>query len=157
MNNQKKSDGTHRIPASTRSHQQQTMNQIWLPLVLFILLVLAIAVLASFGTASNSLNGLHWANISLIFMIIPTMVAGLMYLAILGGLAYGVIKLRNSLPIYAYQAQAFLYRAAVAIRNWADSTTRPVMTVKGWSARWKTIQSILSGKSQHNVSEEKDR
>jgi hypothetical protein len=155
MNRQKVPGSEASLPASTLNHHKQTVRQIWLPLFIFILLVLIVAVLATLGTANNAVNGLHWANISFIFMIIPNMLAGLIYLAILAGLIYLIVKLRLVFPLYAYRAQAFLYQVAIAIRRWADSSTKPVMTAKGWAAAWKRISSLLVGFSKPTPPKEK--
>lgn len=145
MSTSKKTDVLRYQPPSTQNHHRQTLRQIWLPLAGAILIVVIVAVFATVGSANNARNGLHWANISLIFMIIPTMLIGLIYLIILAALAFGVIKLRDILPLYAYQAQAFLYRVAIAIRHWADRSTQPIMTVKSWSSGWNAVKSSLFG------------
>ena len=97
-------------------HRRDVRLQIILPLVIGILLVLVLAVLVTLGSTAQVSQ---WADVSLIWIIAPMLVVALIFLAILGGIAYGLAKLLQVLPFYTRQVQDFF----LLVRDRASDVT----------------------------------
>ena len=97
-------------------HRRDVRLQIILPLVIGILLVLVLAVLVTLGSTAQVSQ---WADVSLIWIIAPMLVVALIFLAILGGMAYGLAKLLQVLPFYTRQVQDFF----LLVRDRASDVT----------------------------------
>ena len=97
-------------------HRRDVRLQIILPLVIGILLVLVLAVLVTLGSSAQVSQ---WADVSLIWIIAPMLVVALIFLAILGGIAYGLAKLLQVLPFYTRQVQDFF----LLVRDRASDVT----------------------------------
>ena len=97
-------------------HRRDVRLQIILPLVIGILLVFVLAVLVTLGSTAQVSQ---WADVSLIWIIAPMLVVALIFLAILGGIAYGLAKLLQVLPFYTRQVQDFF----LLVRDRASDVT----------------------------------
>lgn len=117
-------------PQTQSKHRQQTFWQIWLPLGITLAVFLTLAVLASLASASNPATGELWAAISLIFMLIPVLLAGLVFLAITVGLIYGMAKLFGVAPTYLKKGQYYTYLGASYVLKWADQSVQPILWVQ---------------------------
>ena len=106
--------------------------QIALPLGLAALVVLVIAVLliAPVGAPVRSV----WADISLILLIIPTGLFGLIALALVGGLWYLVFRIWRELPYYAKQAQDFVALATYRVSMIATKITNVILSIRSFAA-----------------------
>lgn len=121
-------------------HRQQAFWQIWAPLLLAVLVIIGLAVLAASATLGNAQMGTHWAGVSLIFMILPLMLIGLITFAILGLLIFAIFKGSQALPIYTLQIQLFLQRVSAAARRWADKSVEPLLAIQSWQAGAKALR-----------------
>ena len=101
-------------------HRKQVMQKIILPVVLSALVLVGIVVWVSIATFSQGGDVGRWAAISTIWVIIPMLVGGLVVLAILGGLIYGMAKLLGALPYYTGIAQDYVIIARGYIIRAAD-------------------------------------
>lgn len=106
--------------------------QIGLPLGVAIVIVLVLAglLIAPVGAPVRSV----WADISLIFLIIPTGLAALVLLALIVGLAYLMFRLLRELPFYAKQAQDFVALATYRINNVAAKIANVVLSIRSFWA-----------------------
>jgi hypothetical protein len=106
--------------------------QIGLPLGAAILIVLVLAglLIAPVGAPVRSV----WADISLIFLIIPTGLAALVALALIVGLAYLMFRLLRELPYYAKKAQDFVALATYRINNLAAKIANVVLSIRSFWA-----------------------
>ncbi len=131
-----------KITPSAR-HRRQMTWQVWVPLFASILIVLALAVLSIVGAAQGSDQIERWGSISAVLVILPVLLFGLVYLAIVGGLAFGIIWLLKRMPDWLLKAQLFMLHLALMIRRAADASTKPVVAVNTFSARvgrlWNTL------------------
>jgi hypothetical protein len=106
--------------------------QIALPLGLASLIVLVIAVLliAPVGAPVRSV----WADISLIFLIIPTGLFGLVAFALVAGLAYGLYWLLRELPYYAKIVQDFVALATYRVNTVAGKISDVILSIRSFWA-----------------------
>jgi uncharacterized membrane protein len=124
---------------SYTEHRRQFWLQIFLPIILAVILIIAVATVT--GIAAFGVNGdsPRWAAISTIWLVIPVMFFGLLFLAILGGLVYLLARGLQVLPPYTSTAQYYVNRAASEIKRFSNMATRPVLFVEGLKASLKAI------------------
>lgn len=113
-------------------HRKQVMRQIILPVALSALALVAMVVWISIATFNQGGDVGRWAAISTIWIIIPTLLGGLIVLAILGGLIYGMARLLSALPTYTGLAQDYIFIARGYIIRGADMAVKPILAVNGW-------------------------
>lgn len=122
-----------------RDHRRQMLLQVWLPLTVSIIIFLALAILAVVGAVQGSSQVERWGNISAIWVIIPVLFFGIILMALVGGMAYGVSKLLGKMPGWMLKAQLAMIRLALMVRRAADSATKPVVAVNTFSTRATTL------------------
>ena len=127
-----------------RDHKKQSFWQILLPLGLVIILFILASVWVSLSSSSNQELGLHWANVSTIFLMIPILLVSLIFLVILAGLVYGFSRLLSIIPPYFGQVIQLFNRVSEVILIATDKMVSPIFLVQSQSAKVKTIKSILS-------------
>jgi len=125
-------DSTTPIPAEvepqpTKQHRTQVFWQIWLPLFMSIVLFICLAVSAiTAGTIATA----KWANLSTIYLIIPNMIIGLIYLILITAMVYGLVRLLSVFLIYSRLVQDYFFNADVIIRLWSDKAVAPFLSLK---------------------------
>lgn len=120
-------------------HRKQVVRQIILPVVVAVLLMIALIVLISFATFSSGGDVGRWAAVSTIWIIIPTLLAGLILLAILVGLIYLMARALGALPTYTGIAQDYVYKAKAYIIRGADMAAKPIIAIDGFVEKIKAI------------------
>lgn len=139
------------IPAQGRNKEKiarKTRRHIWLqiylPLALGVIILVGLAiwvVLADFGTTSV------WGDVSLVLIIIPTFVIGLLIFAALLGITYGLFRLIGLLPEPIDRVHMTVERVGELTSQGADLAVWPVITVRKTGAAlkavWNAIASIL--------------
>lgn len=113
-------------------HRRQMMRQVVLPVVLSALALVGMVVWISIATFKQGGDVGRWAAISTIWVIIPTLIGGLIVLAILGGLIYGMARLLKALPYYTGIAQDYVVLARGYIVRGADMAVKPIVALNGW-------------------------
>jgi hypothetical protein len=124
------------------AHKKQTFWQIWFPLILALLIVTSLCVFTVLLTtrdASGSFNE-KWAGISIVFLSIPTLIAGLFGAAILAGLIYLAAKLLYYTPIGAAKLLEFITAVRVTTRSWQDAALNPLIGIK---SRWSGLTALF--------------
>ena len=124
-------------------HRRQMLMQVWLPLGVSIAVVLALVILAIVGAVRGSPQVERFGNLSAVLIIIPVMFTGVLVLAIVGGLAYGVTKLLGKMPNWMLRAQLFMIHLSLSIRRAANAAAKPVIATNTFSARvrafWRKV------------------
>lgn len=124
---------------SYQKHQRQFWIQIFLPMIVAVLIVIAVAVLtwlATFGIAGDSAR---WAAISTIWLIIPVMFFGLLFLVIVTGLIYFLTQTMKAIPTYTIKAQQYSYRVSGIIKRISDGGVKPIFFVEEFLAKIKAF------------------
>lgn len=117
-------------------HRKQTFQQIFLPLLIFSLVMAAMAVLAGLTTRTSAAEGASLASIALIFMLIPIMLVGLLGLLVLSLLIFGIQKLTSALPTYTLIGQYYFSIAACKVKMVSDRIIIPFLRIKEYWAGW---------------------
>ena len=125
--------------SSYQNHRRQFWTQIFLPLILAVLLIITVAVFTGIATFGESADSPRWAAISTIWLVIPVMIFGLLFLAILVGLIYLLARALKISPPYTAKAQYYVNRATSAAKRFLDMATRPVLFLEGIKASLKAI------------------
>ena len=120
-------------------HRKQRTRQIFLPVIISALLMIALIVLISFATFSSGGDVGRWAAVSTIWIIIPILLSGFIFLAILVGLIYLMARALSALPHYTGIAQDYVYIAKAYIIRGADMVAKPVIAIDGFIENVKTF------------------
>lgn len=134
-------------PAQPESkHPQQRILQIWLPVGLAVVVVLGgmVWTIVSATPAGPSLT--KWADISAIWLILPLCLAGVLFLAFLALFIYLNARIYRGMPALDLKIQKVFFRIEEGVRRAADQSVKPIYSVRGWSASWKTLTDRLRGR-----------
>jgi hypothetical protein len=124
---------------SYQVHRRQVVRQIVMPVVLAALLMIGMIVLISMATFGQGGDVGRWAAISTIWIVIPIMVAGIVFLAILIGLIYLMALALGNLPQYTAIAQDYVFKARGYIFRAVDMIVKPILVLDGWLENLKSF------------------
>jgi hypothetical protein len=126
---------------AVRDHRRQTFWQILFPVILAGVILVAVTVFLVVTTRySGSTLDTRWANISLIWLLLPSIAFSVILLALLGGLIFLMVKALNGLPKFGAKAQYYAVSASQIVRNFSDKVSSPVIGVKG---AWAGLQDLV--------------
>ncbi len=131
-------------PPVNRIHRRQVFWQIWLPLILTVIVVLAAAVMAVLSTGSGRPTTGQYAAISTIWLILPLIPAGVIFLLLTTGMVYLTTRALRIIPVYSRLAQIYVQIFGVRVGNLLDRFARPVIQYGGRSAGWKELWKRLT-------------
>lgn len=127
-------------PLVNPNHRRQVFWQIWLPLGLTALLVITSAVLAVvMSTGSTRPTTGQLAAISTIWIILPLIPAGLIFLLFTIGLIYLTARALKIVPVYSRLAQIYIQIIGVKVSNLMDRLAKPLIQLGGSTAGWKAV------------------
>lgn len=124
---------------SYKNHRRQLWLQIFLPLLITILLMIVIAVLAGLSAFGENGNAPLWTAIATIWLVIPVMVFGLIFLVLIAGLIYLLAQIANVIPPYTAKAQYYVNRVSNETKHFSDMAVKPVLFLEGITASLKAF------------------
>ena len=124
---------------SYKNHRRQFWTQIFLPMLLAVLLIIAVAVLTGAAAFGENGDSPRWAAISTIWLVIPVMIFSLLFIAILAGFIYLLARALKVMPPYSSKAQYYVNRAASEIKRFSDMAAKPVLFLEGIIASLKAL------------------
>ena len=127
------------VHESYKRHRKQVISQIILPMVLTAILFVGMIVLISVATFRDGGDVGRWAAISTIWIVVPIMIAALIFIVLLTGLVYLLKRLLQITPTYTGQLQDLVHKIAVYIKRAADTTVKPVFFLDGIGASIKRL------------------
>jgi hypothetical protein len=113
------------------------------PLILAAILFLAVVGLLVVTLARGSGDIPRWAAVSTIWIAIPVMIASLIFLAVLIGINYLLMRLLGITPTYTKIAQDFVEMLGLRIQRVADASVRPFMF---WDSIGASLKRLFGGK-----------
>jgi hypothetical protein len=113
-------------------HRRDVNRQILLPIVLVTLAGVVFAVLAGIGAAQNNANVGLWADISIIWLMIPIFFVALIILVITIAMVAGLQHLLKVSPYYTGQAQTYALWFSEQVKLWTDKLINPILVVNSW-------------------------
>lgn len=119
-------------------HRKEVFWQITFPLIFGGLVVIAGCILLVMVVSKGNDISVG-ADMSLVFVLIPTMLMGIIPLAILAGMAFGVIKLIQVLPPLFFKLQQGLKTVSAKLTTVSDKAASPFINAEGVKAMIKTL------------------
>ena len=120
-------------------NRRQFWLQILLPMALAILLIMVVAILVSIAAMDGTGNSVRWAAVSTIWLVIPALLFGFLFLATLVGLVALMVRALDVLPAYSLQLQYYVNYAASKIMEFSDMAAKPVIFINSLGASLKAI------------------
>ena len=119
--------------------------QIYLPILLGVIgQVILVASIWTTGQGTESV----WADVSLMMLIIPAFIMGLILLVLLGVLAYGVAYVIGVLPEPFRRLQEILTQISVSVEKASNLAAKPIILPRAVGAAveaaFKGIRSIFT-------------
>ncbi len=137
-----------RNPETQAQHRRQMFWQVFFPLGFGAVLlvgtcVLPVAAVAQGGDVSK------WADMSLIWLILPAMFFSLIPLGLLAGSVYGLLRLFEKMPGWMFRLQGIFDWVKGMVRQYADKAVEPVLQAQSLNAR---IQALMP-KRKHTTTD----
>ncbi len=133
-------------------HRKQVRLQIWLPIGVAILLVLAVAVIAVLGTVYRSSEINRWGSISAILLIIPNLLTSLISMAILFLSVKGLAILYRKIPGWIQRLFNIFQKIQMAVRMVANKLAAPVFAAHRTTAGIQAVRHKFTRKKQSRSS-----
>jgi hypothetical protein len=127
-------------PRFEMAWRRQVARQIYLPLAVGVVVLGAAAVALVLGGRGDASL---WADLALIYLAAAAGIIGLVALAVLVGLAYGVGWLLGRIPEPAKQAREVVGRVRLGARRAADAVASPAIQVRALAAGAKSVLGAL--------------
>lgn len=119
-----------------RHHRQQRFWQIQLPIVLVSLLM---GGAGGYTILAEGAQDRLWADISIIWLVLPVLFFALFILLILVGMIYLLFKLTKGAPNVSRRAQNLFMRIEKETRKGADSAVKPVIWIHQFRSGLKSL------------------
>ncbi|MFZ3150147.1 MAG: hypothetical protein WA116_00500 [Anaerolineaceae bacterium] len=129
-----------------RAHSRQRFWQIFLPVILVCVLAVAALVLLIQQAGGQADLLAQKGQVATVFVVLPWFLIFFVTLVIVVGLIYAITKLIAWVPSASRSAVNFLTNANYKIRDGADATTKPVITVQMWAARLSRLRNLMNPK-----------
>jgi hypothetical protein len=124
------------IPATIQAHKNQLFSQILIPFLLMAALILAGAIFIISGAEAQL--GI-WSDVSVIWLLAPTLFFALALLVILITTIYGMVKLLQILPRYTGRTQEIFAMLSAGTLKIADGASKPIIWIRQIGALMKSI------------------
>lgn len=136
MGNQIEPTKVMRNPTTHKAHRKEVFWQITLPFVIGTILLLALAIAASWGAIGEVRA---WGDVGIIWVILLMFIPGLLLLIVLAALVYGLTVILHRLPEFALQAQNMLQMISWRVKQGADKSVEPILRIESARASLKSI------------------
>lgn len=132
---------------SIKRHKRQRFWQIFLPMGLFGLILIAAIVLITIFGLGDAISLRQLSDTAVIWLIVPALLFALITVLVLGGMIYLIAKLKGALPQYTGMVQHYIDMVPVYTRKWSDKAVSPILALESISAKIKTFSSLLFRRS----------
>lgn len=137
MDNQSRSFLLERNPKSHAEHKREVFWQITVPMLVGILVILAAVGAIIFSATQPVMDVERWADVSLMWLILPSLFFALLFFFLLAGLIYAVIYIMHVIPHYTLVIQLYLEKARGKISQLANMGVEPILRI---STIWAAIR-----------------
>src|ERR1700690_1843896 len=122
----------HRLEDHTsyQLHRKQLWTQILLPILIAVLFFVAVIIVTSLAAFRANGDVGRWAAISTIWLVLPVIFVGLIFLILLIAMIYLMARVSSLIPLYSYQAQRIVYRFEGGIKRAAEMVRKPVLALQ---------------------------
>jgi hypothetical protein len=130
-----------RNPKVAAKHRHEVALQITIPVVIGCVLVLALSIIVVF--ASDAATS-RWADISLIWLIIPSLLVSFICMAVLAGLVYLTIWVITNLPFLFFRIHSMFLVVQTGVQKTTDRMTAPFIRFGAFKASTRTASRNLT-------------
>ena len=127
----------HRLPRTRNPRTQAKIRRdvIWqMGLPVGLAVVAALVALGLVISPAGAVSRSAWADVSIIFLILPTALCGVIVLALVGALVAGAYFGLRELPFYARIVQDYAMRASTVVKTGADKASGVVLSIRSFGA-----------------------
>ena len=114
---------------SYQMHQKQVWTQILLPILAAVLVFIAVIIITSLATFRGNGDVNRWTAITTIWLVLPVIFAGLIFLILLIAMIYLMARLTALIPPYSFQAQQIVHRIEEGIKRTAQIVRKPKLAL----------------------------
>jgi len=123
-----------RNPITTQKHRHEVFWQITVPVTIVGSLLLLIAIGVVIAYFANTGDIAKWANVSVIILIVPAMIIGLIMIAISAGLVFLVTRTLTEAPYLARRVQDISVLIMLRINKVSDASAEPFLRLHQFTA-----------------------
>ena len=134
------------VSPSIKKHRQQSLWQIWVPLLVLALIGLAAGILVIISSGGGGADVAHLADVSTIMIIVPILGIAIGALVVLGGMIYIVSYVLKKLPGVGAKVQAISTQVNSIITALSGSSVKPIMRMREGAAGLARFFELLAGK-----------
>jgi hypothetical protein len=127
-------------PVTQRAHRRDVFWQITLPAVAGSMLILGLAGFIAWAGATGTGEVGRWADVSLLWLILPLLCLTLIPLLFFAGLVYAVSRGLRALPPYAHIVQNTFFLLKLRVRGAADKVVEPALRLHSLSAAIEALR-----------------
>ncbi len=120
-------------------HRKEVRWKILAPVVAAMALCFICSGLVYVGTFGYGGDVTLWAQISEIWLAIPTIILLVVIFAMVGGIVFLLTKLLSILPRYTFMAQDLANKMKIYVRRGADAVAKPVIAIDALGASLNRI------------------
>ena len=115
-------------------HRKEVRWKILAPVIASAVVCVLCSALVYVATFSYGGDVELWAQISTIYLAIPTIILLVAIFALVGGMVFLLTRLLAILPRYTFMAQELSYKVKMYVRRGADSAAKPVIFINSLGA-----------------------
>jgi uncharacterized BrkB/YihY/UPF0761 family membrane protein len=130
MNAPNKFPVVERNPITHAKHRREAFWQIIFPMLIGIILVLTVVVVIIFSGTTSTSDLSRWADVSLIWLILPSLFIALIFLAILIAFTYLISVVLKITPHYARIIQIYFEMGKNKVSHYSNLITTPFVKTR---------------------------
>ena len=119
-----------RNPITHAKHRREVFLQITLPMLIGVLLVMAVVAVIIFSGTTTTSDLSRWADVSLIWLILPSLVIALLFLIILSAFIYLITVVLQMTPRYARIIQLYFEIGKYRVGQISTQITEPFVKAR---------------------------
>jgi predicted PurR-regulated permease PerM len=124
-------------------HRKEVIWQIILPILVGLVICLVLSLLVTRMTNDQAST---WADISVIWLIIPAMISSLVLSIFMAVAIYATYWLIRELPFYSFRAYSWLRMANTQVKRVGDKVVEPFLRGHSFSASVRKLGSQVKRK-----------
>jgi FlaA1/EpsC-like NDP-sugar epimerase len=126
-------------PVTRKKHRREVFYQITLPLGIGLVVIVFLMIIVVLSTVKGQESVSQWADVALIWLILQSLVIGLVFLVMLAGMVYAVTMLLSVLPGYAHLVQDFFRLVSIRVRQGSDKAVEPILRLSSFKASVRAL------------------
>jgi drug/metabolite transporter (DMT)-like permease len=113
-------------------HRKEVFLQVTIPVIIFSLVMLALAVITIYPATAEQDS--RWADISVVFLLVPVIFMALISLFILAVSVYATVYFIKVLPPFFFRVYQWLYLVNNRVQLIGEFITKPFIRINAWMA-----------------------